>query len=954
VDKRIDSIVEDLKGILEGEVYGDDLHRVMYASGACIFEQKPLVAVVPRGTDDVAAAVRYAASEGIPITGRGAASGRCGQALGPGLILDFSKFFRSIGPVEEGSGLVTIQPGVVLKKLNKALAPHGRFFPPDPSSADFCTMGGMIATNASGAHSVKYGMTRDWLDSVEAVLADGSVVRTRPVRVDGPAYGEIVESGSAEGRLVDGVRKVCGSFAQALEERRPEVKKDSMGYNLWRTLEGDTIDLAQLFCGSEGTLACITEATLKTAPRPPQAASALLFLDSVEKVGEAVLALLECGPSMLEILEKALLDVARRSDPSLDRLLPPEVEITLLLEVEGDSTEECRGALASIEERLVGRLKLATGMLAPPDASEQQRLMEVRKASASILNRVYKGRRPAAFIEDAAVHPQVLARYIMGLREMFQELGVEAHMYGHAGSGNIHVNPIVNMKDPREVALMEELAHRAHELVLGLGGTLSAEHGDGMARTAYLKEALGELYPALVEVKDLFDPLRIMNPGKIVAEEAEPFTAHLRYGPGYEWVETGSAFDSEELRLEAEKCHGCGACREYCPVAVATGDERASARAKANLLRAVVSGSVDAGVLATDGFKQAMDLCVNCQLCLTRCPSKIDIPGLCVEARSHYVAQRGQSFQNTLLGASGLTSWLGSFTAPLSNWGNRLAPLRACLEGVAGIHRERNLPAFHRQNFTGWFRRHRSEGAQEVVYFPGCFGVYNDPEGEARSAVEVLEANGFRVVVPEAKCCGIAKLTVGSKEALVPDAAYNVGLLYEYVRRGSKVLFSAPSCCLAIKRDYPELLGSEESSTVAEASYDLTDFLWRLHEEDRLNTDFSPVPMVVTYHNPCHSEALGVEEQPLKLLGLIPGVEVRPLSEDSCCGIAGTFGFKAQHYGLAMEMGEPLFEQLRATGAPVGLTTCGTCKLQMEHSTDMEVVHPLKLLARAYSGEGGS
>ncbi|MCH7768841.1 MAG: anaerobic glycerol-3-phosphate dehydrogenase subunit C [Nitrospinae bacterium] len=953
MEARIEKIVEDLKAVVRGEVYGDDLHRVMYATGACIFEQKPLVVVVPRDRDDVVAAVGYAAAEDIPLTARGAASGRCGQALGPGLILDFSKFFRTIGPLDEETGRVTVQPGVVLSALNKALAPNGRFFPPDPSSGSFCTLGGMIGTNASGPRSVKYGMTRDWLESVEAVLADGTVVRTRPLRADSPAYDDLASSGSPEGLLYSGVRKICASYAQALEARRPTVKKDSMGYNLWRTMEGDVVDLAQLLCGSEGTLACITEATLKTAPMPAHTATALLFCDSLEKVGDAVLALLEHGPSMLEIMEKVLLETARKEDRALDKLLPPDAEITFLVEVEGESAKACREALADIEERLVGQTRLATGMVAPAEAAEQKKLIQVRKASASILNRIHGGRRPAAFIEDAAVHPQLLAKFLMGLREIFSELGVVAHMFGHAGSGNIHVNPLLNMKDAGEVALMEELASRAHELTLALGGTLSAEHGDGLARTAYLKEAMGELYPALVEVKDLFDPRRIMNPGKIIADEPVPFTTQLRYGPEYKWVETVSAFDTEKLRLEVEKCHGCGACRDYCPVAVATGDERANARSKANLLRGVISGELDSGVLVSDEFKAVMDLCVNCQLCLTRCPSKIDIPGLCVEARSHYVAERGQSLQNTLLGAAGFTSWLGSLTAPLSNWANRLAPLRACMEMVSGIHRRRNLPVFHRKTFNDWFRRHRSVGQKTVVYFPGCFGVYNDPEGEARAAVEVLEANGFQVLVPEVKCCGIGKLTVGSKKALVPEAAYNVRLLYDYVRRGSHVLFSAPSCCLAVKRDYPELLGTREAEEVAEACSDIIEFLWRLYEEGNLNTDFAPVPLVVTYHNPCHSEALGVVDQPVSLMRLIPGVEVRDLGEDTCCGIAGTFGFKTQHYDQAMAMGEPLFEHLQATEAPVALTTCGTCKLQMEHATDMEVLHPLGLLARAYAGTEG-
>lgn len=951
------AVEKDLKRLVRGEVRFDDLSRVLYSTAACMYQQEPLGIIVPRDENDVQTVVRYAAERGLPLLGRGAGSSLNGQVIGQGLVLDFTKYLRRIVHLDPGERRAVVQPGVVLKELNRALAPYGLQFAPDPSSGAQATLGGMIGANAAGPRSLKYGSTRDHLVQVRAVTASGN-------QLVAPSGGRAAES--EQRRLENELHTLLTRHAGLIERCRPKVTKNSSGYCLSRVLTGDEVNLIPLLAGSEGTLALVVEATLKLLPVPPARGLVLFFFAELEAAGEAVLALRELGPSALEIVDHTFLELARVDNAEALAPVPEGTRYLLLTEFEEESSALVAEKLAAGRRRVVDETALAFAAQAATDPAEQERLWNVRKAATPVLNRMKGPRRPWSVIEDAAVPPERLVDYIRGIHELVEAHGVHTTLHGHAGNGHLHIRPILDLKRADDLETLKSLAQAAAGLVRNLGGTLSAEHGDGLCRTEFLPRVFPELYPLFVRVKDLFDPHRLLNPGKKVFVEGWGMADHLRYGPAYRRVPTHTPFEDESLQTETERCHGCGSCRDYCPVCRATRDETATARAKANLLRHVISGRLPADVMETRGFKQVMDLCVNCKQCVVDCPTLVDIPRLAQTARTVYVSKHGQEFRNQLLGRSDLTSRFGQATWRLANTVNELQPWRTVMERVVGIHRRRRLPRFAPESFRKWlaakgfrvsrtlFRAPAYPGARKgnaaVVYFPGCFAQYCDSHGEAVATTEVLRRNGFDVLVPEFRCCGIALLTLGSGAQVVPDAEFNVAQMLPHVRRGIPVVVSSASCCLALKEDYPRLLKTEAAAQVSAHLHDVHTFLWELHRQGRLDTgSLAPVRRRVAYHNPCHLRALGVVHQPKGLLQLVPGLELVDL-DDSCCGIAGTFGMKTENFELSLQMGAPLFAALKAARVEVVASGCGTCNIQIQQGARLPVVHPLSLLAEAYTG----
>lgn len=942
------AIERDLRRLVEGEVLFDEISRVLYASSACIYEIPPLGVVLPRHAEDVVAVMRYAHERDIPVIPRGAASGVAGQAIGWGLVLDFTKHMNRLLEVHPRENFVQVQPGLVLERLNEALRPYGKFFPPDPSSGRFCTLGGMIATNAAGIHSLKYGTTKDYVLGLDVVLANGE--RVWLADEGDPLFQRLTGTHPQVVSLVEGLRHLLQTHWERIEAQRPKVNKSSSGYNLWEALEGERVRLTRLLAGSEGTLALFVEARLAIRDAPRFRSVALLSFASLEALGEAVERALGFGPSGVEMIDRTLLEELRRLEHPAVGFLPSEVEAALIVEFDGDDEEEVRSLTRRLVERLLREEGLAVEGHFAFDPKEQERLLAVRKASVPILYRASGRRKPLSFVEDGTVAPEHLPAYLRGLRQILGKHGVHAAIIGHAGNGNLHVRPFLDLQDPEDLRKVEAIAEEVAALLKTLGGSLSGEHGDGLVRTPLLPKMFGDLYPLLGAIKRLFDPKGLLNPGKIVLHPEAPLriTEFLRYGAEYRRVPTGTPFDEPLWAEEIEKCHGCGTCRDYCPVFLATGDEAATARAKANLLRAVIRGDLPPSILLTEGFKAVMDLCVNCRLCLTECPTQVNIPDLCIQARGYYVAHRGQTLQNRILAEAQRTSRLGSLAAPWANAAHRFIPLRRLMEKSIGLDQRRCLPLFQRPAFLtysspdGWLARHR------VLYFPGCFASFSDPQGEAWATVEVLERNGCFVLTPPGlRCCGVAKVTVGSLEEARDDAERNVRILLPWLEEGFLIVASAASCGLALKQDYPHLLGTSEARRVAENTWDVHEFLLMLKRRGELNTRFGPVPLCITYHAPCHLRAQGVGDAPLELLRQVPALEIREI-RDSCCGIAGTFGMKHQNFDLAMRMGSPLFQEIRRAQVEKVLSGCGTCKIQIEQGTGVETWHPIRILRDAY------
>jgi len=945
------AVASDLQARVEGEVLFDPLHRTLYSTAACIYQIVPLGAVVPRHEADVLAVLDYARRHGIPVTARGGGSGLAGQTLGHGIILDLSKHFKRVTDVDPAAGTVRAQPGVIQARLNRILRRHAMQFGPDPSSSSFCTLGGMLANNAGGSHTIRHGATRENVVSIRVALADGSVLETRPLAraalaASGPPGAE---RDDLQIRLAAGLMGIVDRGRQVIESRAPGTRRNSSGYALREALAGP-IDLARILTGSEGTLGVILDATLRILPIAKEKATALVLFDDLQKAGAAVVEVLRADPSAVELLDRTFVEVIREADPAIGATLPAGTEAILIVELEGDEPLEVQARMAGLSARLTGRARLATEVRRSVRAEDTARLWAVRKAASPILSRREGRLRNTRFIEDAAVRPEQMAEFVSRLRALLSKYELSAAIFGHAGDCNLHCNPLMNPKDPRDLDTMEAIAEEFVDLVIGMGGSLSGEHGDGRLRTPFLRRAYGPLTDLFAEVKKLFDPQGLLNPGIIVHDGSYRLTDDLRYGGRYRRVATATPIDDPAWLREIEKCHGCGACRSYCPVAAETHDEAATARAKANLLRAVISGRLEPGVMGTEAFKSVMDLCVNCRLCHSECPTAIDIPGMAVMAKEVYVRARGQRLADRVLTASGPVLRLGTLLAPVANALLRSRLARRALAALTGVAADRHMEPFDARPVAPRLPS-VDPGGRRVAYFHGCFGGYQDLENEGRAAIDLLEALGCGVAVPPQECCGIAAITYGHLDDVRSAAARNVATFLDLVRRGYTLVYSAPSCGLALVEDYPRLLGTPQAEVLARHARDICEYVLAILEEDAgLRARLRPVPLRLTYHNPCHFQARGMGDAVVRLLRMVPGLEVVPIEEDHCCGIAGTFGMKEANFELSMRMGRPLFDSLERTGVGLVATGCGTCKIQIEQGSRLPVVHPIRVVRDAFLG----
>jgi FAD/FMN-containing dehydrogenase/Fe-S oxidoreductase len=1005
-----DPILRDLAPLIEGEVRTDPITRSLFATDASIFRRSPRAVVSPKTPEDVARVVAFANAQGIPVTARGGGSSLAGQALGEGIILDFSTYMNRVLEVDLERRLVRVEPGAIHTRVQRAAAPHGLRLGPDPSSGDFCTIGGNVGTNAAGAHTLRHGATRDHVLSLDTVLYDGSIVTLGKAGAEGSAMWSKLET-----ELTSVLREGAPEFLP----ERVEANKNSCGYDLWGAWNpGDPVssiaprfDPLRLMVGSEGTLGIVTEVTMRLVRKPLATSVALLYFLSWTDASEAVLEARRLGASAVEAMDYTFLAFVREHRGDLRDLVPERFVAGILVEFEGESDEEARTGLAAIEEWVAPRRGMVLDFRAARTAEERTALWAVRRAALPLVYRSSPIEKPMNFIDDTAVPVEKLGQYIEGLRTIFARHRTPYVIFGHAGNGNVHVTPLMDPHDATFVPRMAAMTEEAFELTWRLGGTITGEHGDGILRAPYLRRQYPKSFETMAAVKRVLDPNRILNPGVVISDEATFPASHLRYTTTF--VQTGTVFDEPDYRDMIEMCHGCGTCRDYCPVGSTTGREPHTARAKAALLLEVIRGALDQKVLTGKPFKEVMDSCFNCKLCLTECPSQVDIPGLAIAARKEFVEAHGMPLRNWVLGRAADVAKVASLAPGLANLPIGSKAERAAREKVGGIAGRLDLPRFQRSFGTGdqaskkalslpllpaapgggvghgagaghgagghagaghgagghagvghGAGEHGGHGAggharlgplpprevaltKKVAYFAGCFARFHDPEGEAAGTVKVLEANGIEVVVPEQRCCGIALVTMGAENAIRADAERNIATLLPLVDRGFTVVASAPSCGLALIEDYPRILGTAEARRLADHTIDIHQYLWRLYLRGELRTDFRHVPISVVYHNACHSIAQGITEEPIRLLQLVPGVEIRPI-DDSCCGIAGTYGMRAENYDRAMAIGDPLFREIDRTKAEAILTGCGTCNIQIANGIKRPVVHTMTILRRAY------
>lgn len=960
---------QELKTIIKGEVLFDPINKALFSTAACIFRIVPMGVISPKSQEDVIGLVRYAIEHGIPITPRAGGSSLAGQSIGEGIVIDFKRYMDNILGLNINEKWVKVQPGVIYANLNRYLKPHGFFFPPNPSSGNFCCLGGMAGTNGAGPHTLKYGSTKDYVSSIQLVTGKGDCVTIKPMDItqEGAAY-----SNTAEEILYHSVWKLLSTQKQALTGKKHLYNKNSCGYNVWEVFKDnivptrgglplrgplvcDIFDLTRLITGSEGTLGVITDLTLNIAPLPKSKGAALLYFDSWANLGEAVSEIVNLGACAAEVMDKTFLSLVRKGAPHLSHLWPEEAEAVLLIEFEGENDSQTEDLLRSAASSIVEKMQLANGVKYAKTAAEQEDVWNLRKAAYPLLYKADPNKKPMNFIDDAALPLDKLNIYLERLRQLFAKYELDAVIYGHAGNGNLHVNPLMNPNDPKFERTLQGVADEGFSIAMELGGTITGEHGDGILRAPYVKRQYPQHYSLFKDIKSIFDPKGIMNPGKIITDNYAFPLKQLRYKRNF--TPTRTIFDNENLRTEIEKCHGCGSCRSYCPVAQHVPKEDATARAKASLLKAALHGEIPAGDLSSSEAKAIADLCYNCKRCLTQCPTAVDIPRLATKIKEMYVETHGQSFTNWLLGNSQFLFTIGNKFPLIANFLAKNSFSRQIMEWLTGIDKRRILPIFSnpvslKKELLKIFGQNGKPLSnitnKKIIYFPGCFAQNLDSKGEGLATLQVLKANGIDVIIPDKlACCGVAKISLGSGRDVLHDIRHNVEILSHYVALGYPIITSSPSCGLAIKKEWYEYLPEPQVAQIASNCFDLMEYLNLLDKKGELNTNFQKVKTTLAYHNPCHAAAQGLTVEPIAFLKRIPGVNLVEI-EDGCSGMAGTFGMKQANFDLSMKIGQELFDKIKSSGVSLVATGCGSCNLQIKQGTNANVTHPAVIIAQAY------
>jgi anaerobic glycerol-3-phosphate dehydrogenase C subunit len=976
MDQQREAIQADLRGVVAGEVHCGTLITQLYASDASLYEIRPLAVVRPTGLTDVVACVRYAAERGIPIHARGAGTGLAGESLGPGIVLDFSHSMRRVLAVDHDT--VTVQPGVVHGQLNRLLLRDGRMFGPDPATGGVTTMGSVLALDGGGSRWLAYGSARKQVVSLQVVLADGEVIDATPIAVPEQfSDGE----GTPRDRIAKRLTELIRREQAVIETHRPRAWVNRSGYQLHDVLQHDplsqhdTLDLARVIVGSEGTLGLMTQATVKTSSVPKFVGQALLFFERLEPAALAAREAAACGLAACDLMDRRILALARDLDPRYAQVIPREAEALLLVEAHGEHETRVRELVQQTVFAWRWKARWAFDAFTVFDPEDIELYRRLTRRVVPTLLRLKGSERPLPYVEDIAVPPDQLADFFTRLQNCLKRFGITASVFGHAGHGQMHIRPFMDPHLPSHVRMMQDFAEALYEEVLALGGTISGEHGAGLSRTWFLKRQYGPLYDVFREVKRIFDPQNILNPGKVVADVPQPLTKNLRpnattdsqlpelhQSTGEENEETLVAlhlhWNENELSSVAQFCNGCGRCRtqspdyRMCPTFRSAPAEEASPRAKANLLRGVLTGAIRTQELTTEEAKHFADLCVNCHQCQLECPAGVDIPRLVIETKSQYVASNGLPTAEWFLSRIDWLAARASWFRPLANWalGNRVA--RWCLERTIGIAKSRKLPRLSPQSFLRWAHRRRltrslPSAKRKVLYFVDTYANWFDCElGEA--LVAILQHHGISVYVhPGQLASQMPRITIGDVERARPAVLTNVKRLAEAVRQGYEIITTEPAAALCLREEYVHLIGDDDARLVAQHTFEATDYLWRMQQAGELELDFKPLNVSVGYHTPCHMKVLAHDVPGAQLLKLIPGLTLERI-EKGCSGMAGIYGLKADNFRKSVRIGFPLIAAMRESRINLGVTECSTCKLQMEQGTSKPTMHPLKLLALSY------
>ena len=950
------TVLDDLARAISGDVLADDLARAMYSTAAGIYQITPLGVVRPRDRDDIIKTLAWCRANTVPVTMRGGGTGPADSCLGSGLIIDTSAYMGRRADVDVHDETITAPPGATYAALNEALASFGRYLPPDPPAGESCTIGGMIATNAAGVRSGKYGSIIDYVESLELVMADGSVIETSPLDVRQAAFKELVAGDGPKAQLHKALYDLLRDNRALTRSKMPKLAVNSSGYRLDRALAHGILDVGRLVTGSEGTLAVVTKATLRTVEPPPMSGTIVLYFENVQLAADSIRPILDHGPCSVELIDARALDLVRAGRPDLAHFLRPSAQSVLIVEFDGEDNDEVIPKLMDTQRLIAeegGTASDALMLTAEPDIEEARSL---RRAAVNILHNIEGARRITPLIEDIAVAPDMVSSCVHSLCEIMRKHGLEAVISGHAGHGNLCARPLLDMKNSDDIRTLREVAEEVFSMVVETGGTISSGQGDGLARTEFLRLQSGDLCDVFAEVKRIFDPAGLLNPGIKVGSERGTVVSNLRYGADYSRrkVEPKLLYRGQPREDLIERCHGCGACRTLasmaamCPVFKAVQTEEASPRAKANILRHLLStrSSLPPEDEVVAEMTRLTDLCLNCKMCSVECPAGIDVAKLMVELRARRAERGGLAWDEKV---AKFWNSIPPLLATFPSIGNVLIQnrvVRFLAEKAFGIAAKRRLPRFRPLEISGRYKPTLTKVRDRVVYFTGTYVDCCYPD-VLQCALDVLIRNSVEVEVVSGVDPGATRMIYGDINGARKAIEKNVKRLGPFVKDGFRVVCTDPRTTLFFRRDMLDCVDSPEAAAVAAASFDLMQFLLSLHRAGRLDTRFRAVAFALAYHAPCHLRALQIGKPSVELLRLIPELPIADL-DGGCCGMAGTFGLRKKNYDLSMLIGRPLFEQIKGLEVRYGLTECSSCAMQLHQGSGKRFLHPIQVLHRAY------
>jgi FAD/FMN-containing dehydrogenase/Fe-S oxidoreductase len=947
-----------LRREVAGEVLFDAFTRGRYSTDASIYQAEPVGVVVPQNEQDILRVIQIAGEARVPVLARGGGTSQCGQTVGNGVVVDVSKHLNQILHLDVEARRVRVQPGIVLDQLNAQLRPHGLFFPIDPSTASRATLGGMVGNNSCGARSIRYGNTVHNVHTVDAIMANGERWHFGEVPAD---LAQL--NGNPDYRcLVEQLRSIATREVDEIAARWPKLLRRVGGYNI-DSIAADGHNMAHMLVGSEGTLAFFTTIELALQPIPTHKVLAVCHFPTFYQAMDATRHIVKLDPAAVELVDRTMIDLSREIStfrPTVERFVRGEPEALLLVEFAGDQLDEQTRSLKALEE-LMGTLGFADRIIAITDPAFQRAVWEVRKAGLNIMMSMKGDGKPVSFIEDCAVGLDDLAEYTDRLNQVFARHGTKGTWYAHASVGCLHVRPILNMKDESDVRKMRAIAEEAFTMVREYKGSHSGEHGDGIVRSEFHEFMFGtRLVRALEEIKDTFDPKGLFNPHRIVRPPRMDDRRLFRYMPGYAPQPVDTALDWSEwggFGGAIEMCNNNGACRKsdpgvMCPSYRVTRDEQHLTRGRANSLRLAITGQLGPDALTSEAMADTMALCVSCKGCKRECPTGVDMARMKIEFLHHYRKRHRLSVRDRLFAYLPRYAPWAARVAPLLNLRNRLPGLPALGERVLGLSARRRLPMWRRDAFAQHARTSArvASGQREVVLFVDTFNNYFEPEN-AHAALAVLEAAGCQVHLPRADdarplCCGRTFLGAGLAEEARWELQRMLDTLRPYVERGLPVIGLEPSCLFTLRDELTVLLRGGETRALAASAQLLEEFLASESESGRLNLSLKPSPWPrALVHGHCHQKAFGVMEAIERTLRLVPGLEVQTL-ESSCCGMAGAFGYEAEHYEISMRMAElNLLPAVRAADEDAVLVADGTsCRHQIGDGTRRQALHVARVL----------